>query len=261
MLAPRLLPDHYRHWNLVHCAPHGRPLRRLGLFRHFIPSGVWEKLRGPFAVQGNSVTREFEYPWAYHAASIEPGMRVLEIGGGLSGFQFVLSSLGCHVVNVDPGMEELDWPCDAANMRVLNKRFGTHVELCNTIVAEAGLETGSYEIAFSLSVLEHLSDGEITSVMQHVHRCLKPGGFFILTVDLYLNLVPFTSRQANEYGCNQDLRKLIEKAPFTLQVGKPEELYGFTEFDADHVLSHLEDYRMGSYPTLVQCLVLRKPTS
>jgi hypothetical protein len=34
-------------------------------------------------------------------------MRVLEIGGGLSGFQFVIDQSGCEIVNVETGGLEL----------------------------------------------------------------------------------------------------------------------------------------------------------
>jgi hypothetical protein len=46
-------------------------------------------------------------------------MRVIEIGGGLSGFQFALSKMGCDVVNIDLGMEAagLDWAGPAMRKR------------------------------------------------------------------------------------------------------------------------------------------------
>ena len=50
---------------------------------------IWRR-KGPFGGQGNNSTREFEYPWCFHTAKLETGMHVLEVGGGLAGFQFVL---------------------------------------------------------------------------------------------------------------------------------------------------------------------------
>ena len=40
-------------------------------------------------------------------------------------------------------------------------------------------------------MIERLTDNDIMDMMKHVHRCLKPGGLFILTIDLFLNLHPF----------------------------------------------------------------------
>ena len=139
MLAPAALPDNYRQWNLANGAPFGRPIPRKRLLDYFRPPKSVEQLRGPFSIQENNTTREFEYPWAFYSAEIKPGMRVLDLGGGLSGFQFVLDKNGCDVVNVDPGMEAkgLGWPCDLASMKKLNGFFGTNVELRNTTIENA----------------------------------------------------------------------------------------------------------------------------
>jgi hypothetical protein len=62
------------------------------------------RLVGCFAFQGNNTTRAFEYPWIFETVSPSPGMKLLEIGGSLSGLQFALNLAGCDVVNVDPEM-------------------------------------------------------------------------------------------------------------------------------------------------------------
>ena len=258
MLAPRELPDQYRHWNLVHGAPHGYTRKRLEILKKFIPPKVWEQLRGPFSIQGNNPTRVFEYPWAYDSASLKPGMRILEIGGGLSGFQFVLSKIGCNVVNVDPGMDKLGWPCNQESMNTLNRRFKTNVELRNTTVSESNLEEESYDRAFSISVIEHLSDAEILEVIKHTYRSLKTGGLFIMTIDLFLNLSPFTQLDSNEFGKNRNVRWIIEQSSFEISLGNRNELFGFPEFNHEQIQSELEKYMIGYYPVLTQCLVLRK---
>jgi hypothetical protein len=134
------------------------------------------------------------------------------------------------------------------------------VELRNCTVEHAGLEAQCYDRAFSISVIEHLPMDEVLSVMHSIFACLKPGGLFVLTVDLFLNLLPFTSRRENRYGRNIDIKALIEVAPFEIVHGRPEELYGFPGFDHGSIQAELEEYVIGRYyPALVQCLVLRKP--
>src|SRR5262249_36139669 len=199
-------------WNNRHGAPFGRPIPRKRIWDFFRPRKSVEQLRGPFSIQINNTTREFEYPWAYESAQLKPGMHVLEFGGGLSGFQFALGQIGCDVVNVDPGLEAKGrgWPCDPASMERLNDFFGTHVELRNTTIENAKLGEGTMDRAFSISVIEHLTDEDIVDAMRCVHRCLKVGGLFILTVDLFLNLSPFCSRLSNEFGRNQNIRWLTE---------------------------------------------------
>jgi hypothetical protein len=88
--------------------------------------------------------------------------------------------------------------------------------------------------------------------MQKTYECLRPGGYFVLSVDLSLNVTPFTNRKDNQYGRNANIRKMIESASFQLVNGNPEELY-------DHIQSTLEEFLIGVYPALVQCFVLQKP--
>ncbi len=223
--------------------------------------GQFRRYLGPFSVQRNNSTRAFEYPWAFEVGNLRPGMKVLEIGGGLSGFQFVVAQLGCSVVNVDPGLKAtgVGWPCDNRSIAELNGCFRTQVDLRNTTVARAGLAQGEFDRAYSISVIEHLAPGEASDVMLHTYHCLKPGGLFVLTIDLFVNLDPFCARQYNEYGTNQNIRELISGQPWKLVVGTPDELFGFPEFDSEKVLSRLETFLLGQYPALVQCLALEKP--
>ncbi len=263
MIAPAILPEDYRDWNCIHAAPYGRPPLRASLMNWawLLPTRVLNRRRGPFAIQKNNTTREFEYPWAFASADLQPGMRVVEIGGSLSGFQFVLSQSGCKVINIDPGMEAVGvgWPCDESSIKKLNSLFRTDVELRNTVISRAGIPDASIDRFFSISVLEHLPEDDLNDVLIHAYRCLKPGGLFIMTVDLFLNLRPFTDRVANEYGINQDISSFLRPAPFELLKGKRSELYGFDDFDFRRILANVEKFFIGSYPALVQCVILRKP--
>jgi hypothetical protein len=104
MLAPSVIPDRYQKWNIRYGDPHGRKLPLLGVRQLFMFEEQIRFAQGPFSVQPNNSTRAFEYPWAFEMGNLRLGTRVLEVGGGLSGFQFVLAQCGCLVVNVDPGM-------------------------------------------------------------------------------------------------------------------------------------------------------------
>jgi hypothetical protein len=259
MLAPHKIPAEFLTWNKTHHAPFGRENEWA---KRWLRQSSYEKYCGPFAVQANNSSREFEYPWAFHATPIEKGQRVLEIGGGLSGFQFLLDKFGCKLVNVDPGLERegIKWHSDEMTMAKMNKLFGTSVELRPTVITEAELEIASFDRVFSISVLEHLPEAEIETAMKKAFDCLKAGGYFILTIDLFLDTTPFTSRQSNVYGTNVDVKWITEIAPFALNQGNHHELFGFDEFDADRIQSDLSNYLIGMYyPTLTQCLVLQKP--
>ncbi|PYV62511.1 MAG: hypothetical protein DMG97_40285 [Acidobacteria bacterium] len=111
----------------------------------------------------------------------------------------------------------------------------------------------------STTNLWHVPKDDILTVLGHVRRVLKPGGLFVLTVDLFLDLLPFTRAEANKFGQNVSIRWLVENSGLDLVAGRPEELYGFEEFDAVRVLGKLPELRIGSrWPALVQTLVLRK---
>ena len=255
------LPPDFVDWNKRHGAPFGRTLPLERWAKRIIPWRYCARYRSPFYLQTNNTTRYFEYPWAFHAVPVAAGHHVLEIGGGLGGFQFVLDKHGCVVTNVDPGLAAagVGWVCDPASMKMLNRVFGTSVTLVNTVIAEADFAPNSFDRIYCISVLEHLPKDEIEDAVSRSFRILKPGGFLILTVDLFLNLAPFTSRESNSYGSNVDVAWLTGLAPFVLDKGNKEELYGFPEFDPDRIQSNLETYYVGAYPTLAQCLVLRKP--
>jgi SAM-dependent methyltransferase len=212
-------------------------------------------------VQANNSTRVFEYPWVVDVAGPGRGMRVLDIGGGLAGLQFVLARLGCRVDNVDPGLEAegIGFPCDQEHMALMNRAFGTSVRLHSSTLPEAGLDAGAYDLAISVSTIEHLAEHELEQTLDEALRLLRPGGLLVLTVDLFLNLQPFTRRSSNEYGRNYAIGALLQRPGIEIVVGDPVELYGDPSFDADAILEGLEQYLIGTfYPVLVQCIVLRK---
>ena len=261
MIAPAIIPEPYKRWNLVNGAPNGRKILFRRLQERFLPEAALHRALGPFSIQHNNTIRAFEYPWAFAVTELQPGMKVLEVGGSLAGFQFVLDRHGCRVINVDPGMEAagMGWPCDEDSIKRLNRIFHAKVELKNTTIDRAGLEDGGFDRVYCISVIEHLPAADAAAVMAHAFRCLKPGGYFVLTVDLFLNIAPFATRMKNEYGVNQNIAELIRDQPWEMVAGKRDELLGFPEFMPDKILCRLETFLVGTYPALAQCLVLRKP--
>jgi SAM-dependent methyltransferase len=261
MLAPATIPERFLAWNQAHGAPFGYQLSRYDFIRRFYSDERLQRLRGPFSIQVNNTNRKYEYPWAYYAAELESQKKVVEIGGSLSGFQFVLSGRGHEVVNVDPGMGAagVGWPSDQHSIGKLNSWFNCNVTLKSTTIDKANLPDNYYDVFFSISVIEHLPEVDIREVMEHANRCLKPGGRFIITLDLFLNLEPFSRRTSNEWGRNQDVRWIVEISRMKLVEGYRSQLFGFPEFSAESILANLEKYYIGKlYPVLTQCLILEK---
>ena len=268
MLAPRRLPPEFTTWNARWKSPYGPSWAAQPFWATRITGS--RKLHpliapwlGPFAHQPNNSTRAFEYPWAFLYAPIERGMTVAEIGGGLSGFQFALARSGARVVNADPLIDygsQPGYPGDPElTHRTLNRLFRTDVRLERRSLADVRDADGSFDRAYSISTVEHLPEPELLRTLHAARRLLKKGAVFILTVDLFLNLAPFTRRSANEWGTNVSIADLVRAAEMELVLGDPAELCGFPEFSAERILASLERYHVGeNYPTLVQMIVLRK---
>jgi len=259
MLAPRELPDDFAEWNRRWHAPSGRydiVARRLGR-----RNAVGMRYRGPFAYQENNSIRVFEYPWAHKQISaLGRSLRIVELGGGLSGLQFVLAREGHRVVNVDPGLAAIGvgFELDQQVHRKLCRVFRSPVELISKTIGRAGIPDRSVDVLLSVSALEHFAAQDLEELTIQARRVLQPQGVVILTVDLFLDLHPFCDPRSNVYGRNVDLRELLERASLELRTGDREELFGFPEFDPRSILSRLSRYLVGTgYPALAQCLVAK----
>lgn len=271
MLLPRQLPEHFVRWNREWGAPSGhstlsslfaqRILQRL----HLNSTTVAHRMAGPFSLQGNNDTRRVEYPWAYYATPLRPGMVVVEIGGALSGFQFVLSKEGCRVTNVDPGeAQQQYWDLalrlNGDTMSRLNRVFRTDVQLCASTLQDAELPDESVDRVFSISTIEHIPSTELEGLAREIGRILRPGGHCVLTIDLFIDLAPFTPKLENYFGQNANVSALVDATGLEMVEGTRAQLNGFEEFDAVSVLEHLGEHFVGSgHPVCAQALVLRKP--
>lgn len=260
MLAPHRIPDSYQAWNHSHQAPWGRRGKRL--LNWFGPRNrAVARYLGPYTWQKNNDLRVFEYPWAYEQLQrIGTGLSVIDVGAGLAGFQFSLGQAGYAVHAVDPGMaaKGRGWELDPEQHAFLSDVYGAPVTLHPTTLADAGLADQSIDAVVSISTIEHFAEEDLDEFTRETRRVLRPGGHIVLTIDLFLDLAPFTSRTRNEYGVNFDVKRLLDGVGATLVEGEPASLLGFPEFDPDRVQSNLSEYLLGSmYPALSQCLVAR----
>ncbi|MGH9081493.1 MAG: class I SAM-dependent methyltransferase [Acidimicrobiales bacterium] len=270
MLARRELPLDYWRFNHTWGAPNGkrtilaRPVTRLpsSLKQALERDDHYRRSLGPFAFQPNTSTRSYEYPWAYHQLADLAPSRVLEIGGALSGLQFVLARDGHDVHNVDPffdygaGVYDVDPIVEHA---ALNRAFRTDVVLHQATLPEAKLQ-GPFSAVLCISTIEHLSPVEVEATLLATKDLLAPGGLLVLTVDLFLNLEPFCSRTSNVWGTNASLAWMDEMLGYEMITGNREELYGYPQFSTEKILAHLETFAMGvNYPQLAQLVTFRAP--
>ena len=81
------------------------------------------------------------------------------------------------------------------------------------------------------------------------------------SIDLFLDIIPFTNTRTNVWGTNIDIKAFLDEAGLQLVEGQPRQLHGFPEFDPAEILGRRADFIAGSYPALAQCLVARKPST
>lgn len=272
MIARKQIKEKYIIWNKKWGSPYGLdyspkptlfttlPLTRLirGL-KVFDKHPILSKLLGMFAFEQNNSNRAFEYPWAFYATSLTKNMKVLEIGGAFSGFQFVLAKHVFEVVNIDP-LDNLQSKQYYKNkFSNLNNAFNTQVKLITAKINQTKLTENYFDRIYCISVLEHLDQKDRKDIMENAYRLLKTGCYFIITVDLFLDLFPFSDKSKNKFGTNISIKELIKETPFKLYFGKTSELFGFPDFNQKQVLANLSDYLIAqTYPILTQTLILQK---
>jgi SAM-dependent methyltransferase len=135
-------------------------------------------------------SRCWEYPYVYRALAdfteglgAAGGARPLlaDVGSGVTFFPFAVAKLGCKVVCTD-----LDPICarDLPRAAAVVSAGGGQVEFRPSTSDRLAYGDGECDAAYCISVLEHVAEPRQT--VEEIHRILKPGGLFCLTIDLDL---------------------------------------------------------------------------
>jgi SAM-dependent methyltransferase len=128
--------------------------------------------------------RLWEYPYAVLSSELKPGMKVADIGCGMTAFTIYLKDhAGCDVTGVDPDVFESGIKYMAHGV---SQEFIEHTGLrfLKGDMDVLPLETDSQDRVFSISVMEHVPPDVRRRGMQEIARVLKPGGRAVLTVDM-----------------------------------------------------------------------------
>ena len=128
--------------------------------------------------------RLWEYPYALLAAELEPGMKVADIGCGMTAFTIYLKDhAGCEVTGVDPDVFEagIKYKAHGVSQEFIAR---TGLTFLKGDLDAIPLEADSQDRVFSISVMEHVPPDVRRRGMQEIARVLKPGGRAVLTVDM-----------------------------------------------------------------------------
>ncbi len=119
--------------------------------------------------------------WAWSVLKDSAHRRIGEVGGGVPRILTQLAERNT-CVNIDKLEGVGQGPTEAAP-----------IEGITTIEAYLGdfdprLEDNSFDVLFSLSVLEHVEDDDFNRCFADMARILKPGGMMLHAIDVYLDL-------------------------------------------------------------------------
>jgi len=128
--------------------------------------------------------RLWEYPFAILAADLKPGLRVADIGCGMTPFTIYLKEqAGCDVVGVDPDIFEsgIKYLAHGVSKEFMQR---TALTVLKGDFDSIPLETNSQDRVFSISVMEHVPPDVRQRGIREIARVLKPGGRAVITVDM-----------------------------------------------------------------------------
>lgn len=128
---------------------------------------------------GNSVlhwSRVFEWPWSVLNGDLDPGVSVLDAGGGHGVLQYALARRCKKVINYDASADSLQAVTRLSKALGISNLFPVNGDLL-----EMDYAPGTFDRVFCVSVLEHVPRWR--EILDKLFRICKPGGVVIVTLD------------------------------------------------------------------------------
>jgi 2-polyprenyl-3-methyl-5-hydroxy-6-metoxy-1,4-benzoquinol methylase len=155
-----------------------RTLRKFGHHLWFkrVPFAVNGVLRSRWRIRWNKL---WEYSRGLAYGEFQPGMRVLDFGGGGTIPVLYLGSVGCEVLSldIDAGL--------TAHTNAVGKKTGWKISgsTFDLTREEPPAEWGKFDRVISFCVIEHIPKAIQQTALARLASVLKPGGVFELTFD------------------------------------------------------------------------------
>lgn len=133
----------------------------------------------------------------YESLQENQKLKVLDIGCGVVPLCNYISLKGHEVIALDPIKSDIDFLVE----NDMNRFHKSNVEYMHGYGEKLPFEDNSFDVVYSVSVMEHIASGNDLIVLSEMLRVLKVGGRLILTTDVMPNngmsyrkyTYPFTS--------------------------------------------------------------------
>ena len=145
--------------------------------------------------------RCWEYAWAEEIAGLDDyeSARIVDLGGGNGGFSQYLGTKGHQLLVVDPY-------CTLPRNHL--REMPSAGSVLYKAVPASQMPDLQCDSIISISALEHFTQEEYEHVLDNVARWVVPGGTFVVTLDLYLDL-PLGAQC--ELGTNRDCADMEDR--------------------------------------------------
>jgi ubiquinone/menaquinone biosynthesis C-methylase UbiE len=111
-------------------------------------------------------------------AGIKPGDRIIDVGCGRAEIVFQAARDGAIAVGIDYSESAIEIARTVRERHEEDIRSRTSFSCCNA--ERLDFEDNSFETAFLMDVVEHVSENELHTVFREIRRILKPGGKLII---------------------------------------------------------------------------------
>lgn len=118
-----------------------------------------------------------------YASSKSDKLKVLDIGCGVVPLCNYFSNQGHEVVAIDPIQSDIEF----INKNNLNSLYGTDINYLHQYGEVLPFDDNTFDVVYSVSVLEHIPTGNDKVVLNEAMRVLKKGGLLVLTTDVIPN--------------------------------------------------------------------------